>query len=176
MEPVSTEQLRNSLSIASTFESGVNATAHWNDKPVECLENATVYTVATYVSRSWPSSFWGLGDDVRADRQLLAVCNIMFLCQHLGVAPEAGAYSQDKMSDPAYKPPLRFRLALKLQNGGRIYAGRYVISFLEFPPSLLACSTMYINPNFKLNSWLYISCTTLNLSIINCLKWKCNLL
>jgi len=28
----------------------------------------------------------------RADRQLLSVCNIMFLCQHLGVAPEEGAY------------------------------------------------------------------------------------
>jgi len=33
---------------------------------------------------------------------------------------EEGAYSRDKMSDPAYKPPLRFRLALRLQNGGRI--------------------------------------------------------
>jgi len=29
----------------------------------------------------------------------------MFLCQHLGVAPEEGAHLQDKMSDPAYKPP-----------------------------------------------------------------------
>ena len=45
---------------------------------------------------------------------------IMFLCQHLGVALEEGAYSWDKMSDPAYKPPLRFWLALRLQNGGRI--------------------------------------------------------
>ena len=45
---------------------------------------------------------------------------IMFLRQHLGVAPEVGAYSRDKMSDPAYKPPLHFRLALRLQNGGRI--------------------------------------------------------
>ena len=43
----------------------------------------------------------------RADRQLLSVCNIMFLCQHLGVAPEEGAYmySRDKTSDPTYKPP-----------------------------------------------------------------------
>ena len=48
---------------------------------------------------------------VRADRQLLSVCNIMFLCQHLRVAPEEGAYARDKMSDPAYKPPLHFRLA-----------------------------------------------------------------
>jgi len=31
------------------------------------------------------------------------VCNM--LCQRLGVAPEEGAYSRDKMSDPAYKPP-----------------------------------------------------------------------
>ena len=29
----------------------------------------------------------------------------MFLCQHLGVAPEEGAYSRDEISDPAYKPP-----------------------------------------------------------------------
>ena len=55
----------------------------------------------------------------RADRQLLSVCNIT-LCQHLGVAPEEGAYSRDKMSDPAYKPPLHFQLALRLQNGGPI--------------------------------------------------------
>jgi len=51
--------------------------------------------------------------------QLLSVYNI---CQHLGVAPEEGAYSRNKFSDPAYKPHLRFRLALRLQNGG-IYAG-----------------------------------------------------
>ena len=38
--------------------------------------------------------------------QLLSVCNnYMFLCQPLGVAPEEGAFSQDKISDPAYKPP-----------------------------------------------------------------------
>jgi len=43
----------------------------------------------------------------------------MFL-GHLGVAQEEGAYSRDKMSDPAYKPPLRLRLALRLQNWGRI--------------------------------------------------------
>jgi len=29
----------------------------------------------------------------------------MFLCQHLGMAPEEGVYLRDKMSDPAYKPP-----------------------------------------------------------------------
>ena len=33
---------------------------------------------------------------------------IMFLCQHLGTAPEEGAYVQDIMSDPAYKPSPRF--------------------------------------------------------------------
>ena len=63
----------------------------------------------------------------RADRQLLLDCNIM-LCQHLGVATEEGAYTRDKMSDPAYKPPPRFRLALKLQKGGGVYAGHYGIS------------------------------------------------
>ena len=67
------------------------------------------------------SEVWGTTElVVRADRQLLSVCNIMFLCQHLGVAQEEGAYSRDKISDPTYKPPLRFRLAQSLQNGGRI--------------------------------------------------------
>jgi len=28
------------------------------------------------------------------------------LCQHLGMAVEEGVYSQDKMSDPAYNPPM----------------------------------------------------------------------
>jgi len=32
--------------IASMSASGVNATAHWKDEPVECLENVTVYAVA----------------------------------------------------------------------------------------------------------------------------------
>ena len=32
----------------------------------------------------------------------------MFLCQRLGVAPEVGAYTRDKMSDPTYKPPYTF--------------------------------------------------------------------
>ena len=40
------------------------------------------------------------------------------------MAPEVGAYSRDKMSDTPYKPPLRFRLALRLQKGG-VYAGHY---------------------------------------------------
>ena len=36
----------------------------------------------------------------------VTVCNIIiFLCQHLGMVPEEGAYLLDKMSDPAYKPP-----------------------------------------------------------------------
>ena len=52
--------------------------------------------------------------------------------KHLGMAPEEGAYSRDKMSDPAYKPPLRFRLALRLQNGGRICGTlRYYVSTLS---------------------------------------------
>ena len=41
------------------------------------------------------------------------------ICERLGVAPEVGVYSRGKMSDPAYKPPLRFRLALRLQKGRR---------------------------------------------------------
>jgi len=54
----------------------------------------------------------------------VTVCNIMFLCQQLGMATEEGAYSCDKMSDPAYKLPLHFRLAPLLQNMGK-HAGHY---------------------------------------------------
>ena len=32
----------------------------------------------------------------------------VIICKYLGVAPEEGAYSRDKMSDPAYKPPYVF--------------------------------------------------------------------
>jgi len=50
MEPASTEQLRNSPSIASVSASGVHQQQHietiWKDKPVEYLENAAVYAVA----------------------------------------------------------------------------------------------------------------------------------
>ena len=64
----------------------------------------------------------------RADRQLLSVCNTT-LCQHLGMAREEGAYSRDKMSDPAYKPLLRFRL-------GRICGTlRYMIWMLSLGQS-----------------------------------------
>ena len=44
-KPASTEQLKNSLTIASMSASGVNAIAHWKDKPTECLENAAVIYV-----------------------------------------------------------------------------------------------------------------------------------
>jgi len=40
----------------------------------------------------------------KAKCTLFVWSTVMFLCQHLGVAPEEGAYSRDKMSDPAYKP------------------------------------------------------------------------
>ena len=45
-KPTSTHQLRNSPTIASVPTSGVNAIAHWKDKPAECLENAAIYAVA----------------------------------------------------------------------------------------------------------------------------------
>ena len=102
-KPASTEQVRNLPSIASVFASGVNATA--KDKPAECLENTTVYAVTNLCQLILAIEFlaWGTTElEARADRQLLSVCNIMFLFQHLGVAPEEGVYLQDKMSDPAY--------------------------------------------------------------------------
>ena len=59
------------------------------------------------------SSFWRTRE--AKDDQFISACNIIFLYRHLGVALEEGAYSRDKMSDLAYKPPLHFRLALRLQ-------------------------------------------------------------
>ena len=90
----------------------VNAIAHWKNKPKEHLENSTVRTVANLSVDLY---------QVKAGQclnQLLSVYNLMFLCQHLGVAPEEGVYLRDKMSDPTYKPPPCFRLVLRLQNQG----------------------------------------------------------
>ena len=88
---------------------------------MECLENAAVYAVANLCQSILTIEFL---EDKKSEGRLLSnqprSVIIMFLCQHLGVAPKEGAYSRDKMSDPTYKPPLRFRLALRLQNGGRI--------------------------------------------------------
>jgi len=74
-KPAYTEQPRNSLSIASVFvTAGVSATAHWKNKPGECLENATVYTV----SQHWSQGIRVLEDERREGRlvlnQLLSVC------------------------------------------------------------------------------------------------------
>ena len=123
-KPASTEQLRNSPSIASVFASGVNQQHIERTNPQNAWKHRCLHC-GQPLPVDLTIEFLGLGDDRisskgSADRQPLSVCNIMFLCQHLGMAPEEGAYSRDKMSDPAYKPPLHFRLALRLQNGGRI--------------------------------------------------------
>ena len=49
------------------------------------------------------------------------------LCQHLGVATEEGAYSQDKMSDPAYKPPPTISTSIKVSKGGAYMRDTMVI-------------------------------------------------
>ena len=110
-KPASTEQLRNLPTIASVSVSGVNAIAHWKDKPAECLENAAIYTVANLCQLILSIKFL---EDKRSEgrsvsNQLLQrSVIIMFLCQHLGVAPEEGVYMWDKMSDPAYSLPYSF--------------------------------------------------------------------
>jgi len=43
--------------------------------------------------------------EARADRQLLLVCNIMFLCQHVGVAPEEGTHCEIKCQILHISPP-----------------------------------------------------------------------
>jgi len=83
-EPASTEQLRNSPSIASVSASGVNQQQHIErTNPRNTWKTPLSTLWPTSVSRSWPSSFWDSGTTellVRADRQLLSVCNT--LCQH----------------------------------------------------------------------------------------------
>jgi len=105
MKPASTEQLRNSPTITSMFASDVNATAHWKEKSAECLENTAVYAVANLCQSILTTEFL---EDERSEGRSASNQLLSVLCQHLGVAPEEGSYSRDKMSDPAYKPPLCF--------------------------------------------------------------------
>ena len=55
----------------------------------------------------------------RAERQLLSVCNtgnnVMSTSRR---GTEEGAYSRDKMSDPAYKPPPTLSTSIKVAKGG----------------------------------------------------------
>ena len=92
MKPASTDQLRNSD----------------RQRSQACPRVASTHGVL------------GKHRHLRCGQPLYLCCNIMFHGQHLGVTLEEGAYSRDKMSDPAYKPPLRFWLVLRLQNGGCI--------------------------------------------------------
>ena len=77
VKPASTEQLRNLPLITSVFVSGINATTHWKDKPMECLENAIVYAVANLCQSIFTIKF--LEDERNEGRlvsnQLLSVCN-----------------------------------------------------------------------------------------------------
>ena len=50
----------------------------------------------------------------------VTVCNLMFLCQHLGMPRKRGRICKIKCQIWHITPPLRFRLALRLQNGGRV--------------------------------------------------------
>ena len=117
-KPASIEQIRNLPSIANVFASGVNQQQH-----IERTNQRNAWKTPlsmlwpTSVCWSWPSSFWGLGDDRISSEGRSAASTVNI---YLGVAPEEGAYSRDKMSDRAYKLPLRFWLGLRLQNGGRI--------------------------------------------------------
>ena len=131
-----------------------SATAHWKDKPAECLENAAVYAVANLCQSILTIEILGLGGTTelvaREDQQLL----IEFLGQHVGVAPEEGAYSRNKMSDPAYKPPLRFRLALRLPNGGRI---RGTLRYYILSGFLILWSRKKCQIKFEQKAWSEIS-------------------
>ena len=69
-KPAYTEQLRNSPSIASVFASGVSATAHWKDTPVECLEHTAVHAVANLCQSIFTtrySNFWRMRE-AKVDR------------------------------------------------------------------------------------------------------------
>ena len=69
MKPASTEQLRNSLSIASMFTWVVSVLQHI-DKPKECVENAAVYAMANLCQLNLTKrylSFWRTRE-AKADR------------------------------------------------------------------------------------------------------------
>jgi len=72
----------------------VSMLQHRKDKPAEYLENAAVCAVANLCQSILTIEF--LKDERSEGRyvsnQLVSVCNIV-LCQHLGMAPEEGAYS-----------------------------------------------------------------------------------
>jgi len=102
-KPVSTEQLRNSLTIAcSRVVSMLQHTERTNPRKTP---PSTLWP--TSVSRSWPSSFWR---DERSEGRSVSNQLLSVLCQHNRHGLEEGAYLRDKMSDPTCKPPLRFRL------------------------------------------------------------------
>ena len=72
----------------------------------------------------------------------------MFLCQHLGVAPEEGAYSRDKMSDLAYKPPPTLSTSAKVAKRGAYMRDTTVIVYcieldLSRPDSHYSSQTMH---------------------------------
>ena len=95
-----------------------SATSHWKDKPAECLESSLRCGQPVLVNLDHRVSELVVTDEIGSF--YLSVIHCSLLRKHLGMAPEEGAYSRDKMSDPAYKSPLRFQLTLRLQNGGRI--------------------------------------------------------
>ena len=75
------------------------------------MENATVYAVANLCQSILTIEFLEKRSEFRligVEPASVTVCNYNVQCQHLGVAPEAGAYSPDKMTDPAYKRPYAF--------------------------------------------------------------------
>ena len=121
-KPVSTDQLRNSPTIATVSVSGINAIAHWTN-PRSAWKTPPSTLWPTSVSQSWPLNFWRT-IEAKADRcrtsLCTTVCNIIPMSTSRHGPGRGGAYSWDKMWDPAYKLPLRFRLVLRLQNGGRI--------------------------------------------------------
>ena len=64
---------------------------------------AAIYTVANLCQSISTIQFL---EDERSEGRSVSNHFLSVLCQHIGVAPEEGAYLRDKMSDPAYKPPL----------------------------------------------------------------------
>ena len=64
--------------------------------------------------------------------QLLYCMYRSVICEHLGVAPEAGVYSQDKMSDPAYKCPPTFWTRGKVAKRGVYMRDTMVYALLKF--------------------------------------------
>ena len=82
---------------------------------MECLENATVYTVANLCQSILTIEFL---EDERSEGRLVSNQLLLSLCRHLGVAPEEGGIREIKCQIPHISPPYAFDYSDKVAKQG----------------------------------------------------------